>query len=406
MPTTVRFMQEEYFSRQKESLPDFTAATGIDVEADLLAIDLALNDPFLHESRGAFDAPPRWDLLAPDEGIVADNVRRGLVEPLGERIRRDGFDIEDFLPAAVDCYSADGEVYAVPYVAMSNVLIYRRDLLDRYDLPVPDSWDELRRVSLAAQEALRSDGRDDVVGFTSRGLAGYGHNFWIVGSTMFPSWGWEWNRGEGAPPRVHEPTTVDALEFYAGLLRDAGPPNAAGMTFIQTHQLYGSGGAVFLVDAATELATMRREAPDSPGHTSALALVPVGPTGRREPGLYCPGFCIPRSSGVKEEAWRLLRFLASDDEYRKDAVDAGYVETARESVVASDAFAVAYDANLREVLRATREVARANRPRIPGHFELGNVVGRAATAVIAGEQGADAALRAAQRTIDAMNWSG
>jgi hypothetical protein len=47
----VRFMQEESFSRQKESMPAFADQTGIDVTIDLLAIDLALNDPFLQEAR-------------------------------------------------------------------------------------------------------------------------------------------------------------------------------------------------------------------------------------------------------------------------------------------------------------------------------------------------------------------
>jgi multiple sugar transport system substrate-binding protein len=397
-------MQEEYFSRQKESIPAFADQTGIDVTIDLLAIDLALNDPFLQEARTAFDDPPTWDLLAPDEGTIAANMGHGLVEPLGEYIRRDDFDIQDFLPAALDCYSSGGEVYAVPYVTMSNVLIYRKDILDRYGLSVPDTWDELREVALAAQTALRRDGIEDVIGFTSRGLAGYGHNFWIVGSTMFPSWGWEWDQGESAPPRVYEPATVDALAFYVALLREAGPAEAATMTFIQTHQYYASGKAVFLLDAATELAVMRREGPNSAGHVSAVTLVPTGPTGRREPGLYCPGFCIPRSSLVKEEAWQLLRFLASYEECLKDAVEAGYAETARESAIASDAFSATVDTNFINVLRQTRAVARANRPRVKHYFELGDIVGAAAASVIVGERGADEALRSAQRDLDLLDW--
>src|SRR5687768_3687636 len=62
MATTVRFMQEEYFSYQTASFPAFTRQTGIEVAADLLAIDLELNDPFIHEARLAFGDPPRWDL--------------------------------------------------------------------------------------------------------------------------------------------------------------------------------------------------------------------------------------------------------------------------------------------------------------------------------------------------------
>ena len=126
MPATVRFMQEEYFPRQKESLPYFTEKTGIEVAIDLLPVE-----PFWHDARRAFGAPPTWDLLVPDEVIVAEQVRNGTLEPLGRRAHRDGVDLDDFLQAAIDRFRASDVVYAIPYVAMSNALIYRRDLLER-----------------------------------------------------------------------------------------------------------------------------------------------------------------------------------------------------------------------------------------------------------------------------------
>lgn len=400
MPGTVRFMQEEYFPRQAASLPAFTEQTGIRVEIDLLPVD-----PFWNDARRAFGESPRWDLLVPDEVIVAEQIHRGLLEPLGRRAHQAGLDLDDFPQAAIDRFRASDMVYAIPYVAMSNVLIYRADILERYGLPVPTTWEELRATAVAAQNALRADRVDDVVGFTSRGLAGYGHNFWIVGSSLLPSWGWQWNRGSGQPPLVHEPATVDALAFYAALLREAGPPNAAAMTFTDTHRLFGEGRAVFLIDTATELATMRREGPESPGHRSKIAMIPTGPSGRPEPGLYSPAFCIPASSPVKEAAWELLRFLLSYDELLKDAIEGGYAETARESVFRSAEYAATYDAEFREIVRQTRAYARINRPLIPHGFELGDIVGAAAEAAIAGDQTADEALRVAQAMVDSMTWT-
>jgi ABC-type glycerol-3-phosphate transport system substrate-binding protein len=135
-----------------------------------------------------------------------------------------------------------------------------------------------------------------------------------------------------------------------------------------------------------------------------MALVPSGPTGRPEPGLYCPAYCIPRSCRVKDEAWQLLRHFASYEEYLEEAVEAGYAEVARESVIVSEAYASAFDANFVDVLRRTRALARANRPMVKHYMELGDLVGEAATSVIAGERGADDALRACQREIDLMDW--
>ncbi len=400
MPATVRFMQEEYFPRQKESLPHFTERTGIEVEIDLLPVE-----PFWHDTRRAFGESPTWDLLVPDEVIVAEQIRNGTLEPLGRRAHRDHFDLDDFLQAAIDRFRASDLVYAIPYVAMSNALVYRRDILERYDLPVPTTWDDLRQAATSAQSALRRDGVEDVYGFTSRGLAGYGHNFWIVGSTLFPSWGWAWHRGAGEPPRVDEPATVDALAFYAALLQEAGPPDSAKLTFTDTHRLFAEGKAVFLLDTATELTTLRRDDPDGVGSVSSIALVPTGPSNRPEPGLYAPSFCIPASSPVKDEAWELLKFLASPNELMKDAIEAGYAEPARHSVFTSDPYAATYDTDFRTVLRETRAHARINRPLIPFGFELGDIVGAAAESAIAGRQTAAEALREAQRIVDGMVWT-
>jgi ABC-type glycerol-3-phosphate transport system substrate-binding protein len=393
----VRFMQEERFARQAEALPDFTERTGIEVAVDLLA-----DERYWREARHSFEQTPIWDLLVPDEVIVAEQIHRGLLEPLGRRAHRAGLDLDDFSQAAIDHFRASDMVYAIPYLAMSNVLMYRRDILERYGLPVPSTWDELCVVALAAQAALRRDGVDDVVGFTSRGRAGYGHNFWVLGSTLFPSWGWTWSRGSGQPPRVHEPATVDALSSYAAILQEAGPPDASKMTRVDARREFAEGTAVFLLETATEFVSLQREDPDG---IVSLAMVPTGPTGRPEPGLASPAFCIPASSSVKDEAWELLQVLVSPEVMLKDAVDAGYAEPARQSVFESAEYAETYDESFRAVLAETRRYARINRPLIPYGFDLGEIIGTAAESVIAGELTADEALRNAQELIDGMRWN-
>jgi multiple sugar transport system substrate-binding protein len=399
MPTTVRFMQEEYFPRQRAAIEAFAAESGIEVRADFLPVD-----PFWHDARSGFGAPPRWDLLVPDEVIVAEQMAAGRLEPLDQRAEAAGIDLESWLPPGIDRFRQDGELYAISYVAMSNVLIYRQDLLERYDIAVPETWDELRSAALAAQAALRRDGIGDVAGFTSRGLAGYGHNFWIIGSTLLPSWGWEWDRGPGEPPLIESREVVDAADVYAALLREAGPPRSETLTFTDTHALYSAGKAVFLIDAATELATMRREGSKSAGNVSGMALVPAGPTGRPEPGLYSPAYCIPVTSTAKDAAWSLLAHLVSHEEMEKDTFDGGYAEPPRQSIVESEEYAEAFGKDYQEVILATRKLARINRPLIPNGFDLGEIVGKAVEEVIAGERSVKDAIRAAQQELDRRPW--
>ncbi len=399
MASTVRFMQEEYFPRQKSAIDEFMTATGIQVKSDFLAVD-----PFWHDARAGFGDPPTWDLLVPDEAIVAEQMACGTLEPLGRQAEASGIDLDSWLPAGIDRFRNDGELYAIPYVAMSNVLIYRQDILDRYGITVPSTWDELRSAALNAQAALRREGIDDVAGFTSRGLAGYGHNFWVVGSTVLPSWGWDWNRGPGEPPLVNQREAVDAVDFYAALLREAGPPTSETLTFTDTHALYSAGKAVFLIDAATELATMRREGPDSAGHSSGMTVVPTGPSGRPEPGLYSPSYCIPATAAAKEDAWSLLAHLISAKEMANDTFEGGYAEPPRQPIVESDEYGAAFGEGYQRVILETRALARINRPLIHNGFDLGEIVGAAVERVIAGLQTASDALREAQREIDRRRW--
>jgi hypothetical protein len=97
--------------------------------------------------------------------------------------------------------------------------------------------------------------------------------------------------------------------------------------------------------------------------------------------------------------------LVSVPELRKDAIDAGYAEPARESVVESDIYVATYDADFRETLEETRKLARINRPLIPFGFDLGDIVGAAAERVIAGRESAVRALRDAQSQVDSIKWS-
>jgi ABC-type glycerol-3-phosphate transport system substrate-binding protein len=293
-------------------------------------------------------------------------------------------------------------VYAVPYRARSLVLIYRADLLVTYDITVPNSWDELTAAAVAVRGRLRADGHDEIAGFVGAAVGGYDENYRLLGSTLFPAWGWRWNRGSGRRPRVCEPATVEALSQYAALVRAAGPENSAAMTAESARARFGDGRAAFLIDDARAFVAAQRALGMA---TVGIAMVPAGPSGRTEPGLFAPALCIAAGSERRDSAWELLRFLISPDALLADAIAGDDPETARESVFASAAFASAFAVDTREVLSVTRAHARINRPLIPFARELGEIVGEAARAAIAGAQTAEAALRAAQATIDGLHWS-
>jgi trehalose/maltose transport system substrate-binding protein len=52
-------------------------------------------------------------------------------------------DQADFFPAAISACTIEGKIYGVPFETSSGLLFCRRDLLDKYGFPPPETWDQL-----------------------------------------------------------------------------------------------------------------------------------------------------------------------------------------------------------------------------------------------------------------------
>ena len=110
---------------------------------------------------------------------------RGRVLGLNQLMGRDGTTLADATAETRQVVSFEGEVVGLPCINVSNLLLYRRDLLDRYSLPVPQSWDEVKSVGTKIQKAVRRDSAAEFYAFASRGAGGGGHSVW---SMRGPCW--------------------------------------------------------------------------------------------------------------------------------------------------------------------------------------------------------------------------
>jgi ABC-type glycerol-3-phosphate transport system substrate-binding protein len=246
----------------------------------------------------------------------------------------------------------------------------------------------------------------DTYGFLSRGRAGHGFNVWILASTFFPAWGATWFDDHGRPALDSEATT-GALDAYVRLLRDAGPPDSSRLLWTEAHDRFEAGEAAFFIDAATELTLMH----DGRGpHADAIGIAPVpyGPSGTRHSGLYGPMFAIPRATRNVDAAWELLKFAASPDQIRSDALNGGNPEVARMSVIRSSDYSDRFSADVTDTVLRTREFARNERPRVEHWFEIGDAAGEAIERAIAGgdprEVLAEAQQRVAALVGDGVRW--
>jgi sorbitol/mannitol transport system substrate-binding protein len=398
MSTTVRVMQEDWgvFQNLSATAKRFTEQTGIDVEVTLTVI------PEMWElmERSFSGQDPPFDLVGVDDLLLIQAARAGHVEPIDELVEADGYLLDDFPRAAIDALTDAGRIWGLPYCYVSNVLIYRADLFDRFGIAVPGTLDELTEASVAVQDAARAEGNTDFYGMAIRGAPNCGLNFWIVGSTWGPSFGARWYDDEGRPT-LATPELIAAVEHYVDLVRRAGPPESPTMDFMDCMRCYGSGRAAMTIEPANEASILYDEGgPVAEG--TRTALIPAGPLGTRHVGLYTPPYAIPSLSRAKQEAWELAKFLCAPEQVLEDAQRSGFVEVARESVLRDPRFVERFRPELVETTIETRPYARGERPVTSHGMEVGNLIGDEIVRVLEGELGAHEAMENAERTVGAL----
>ncbi|MCB1498995.1 MAG: extracellular solute-binding protein [Bauldia sp.] len=387
----VRVYQEDWwpFQNLPQALRTFTERTGIATELSWDKVGVgSIEAMFEHMVHSFTDHDPPYDLVCTDEVMLRRFAVEGRVLPLDDRMARDGVTLDDVTAETRRVVTVDGAVIGLPCINVCNLLLYRRDLLERYSLPVPQSWDAVKTVGLELQAAVRRDGADDFHAFATRGAGGGGHAVWSIGSFL-GAYGGRWLDGERSVAPLSDAHRA-ALATYLDILHSVAPPDQGSMSFVELMRDYRKGRVGMIVEVGMEYAHLLRDDPEL-GERSGVAMVPAGPFGRR-PNLYAPPWSIPVRSKVKDEAWELARYLVSPAQLFEDGVVSGAVETSSLSVLYSAGFDGAFRADLLSAVRASRAVAFEERPFGRLGMEANVIVGQAVSDAVDRRLGVDEAL--------------
>ena len=251
------------------------------------------------------------------EGMIAYQ-KAGLIEPI------DGYfdkwsDKDEFIPSTIKALTINGKLYGVPYNTNVRVLVYRKDLFQKYGLEAPKTWDELLKdaATISSKES---------------GVAGLGlttKNGSVRTFQEFISFFFQVNGGEN-PFKYNESakkwemnTTVDKLAQVLKLYEDvffAGNPAAAnentrGNDYQATDTDYVSGKSA-MVPMGPWLYSYRLTG-DAPKkileEETGVAALPLPPGGTQATYLEVKPLMINAASKDKEDAWSLIKVLGSKD---------------------------------------------------------------------------------------------
>ncbi len=227
-----------------------------------------------------------------------------------------------FAPGLVAGASYHGKVYGSPWFMDSGFLYYRKDLLARYHLPVPTTWEQLK------SEAAILQGRHAVrYGFVWEGASYEGLTCnWMeyladAGGHVFNSSG---------RPDMNTPQALKALTFMRSLITSGVTPSAVTtFTEPQAMNVFNDGQAAFLRNWDYAYSNSQTK-----GQSTVIGKVAVAPlpafAGHGSTGFACIGgwdmYVNPHTQHLSQ-ALRFIQFMSSLQAETKLATIASEIPT-------------------------------------------------------------------------------
>ena len=327
------------------------------------------------------------DVISMDVIWVPEFSRAGWLLDLSERLP--AAERGDFFAAPIDASTYRGRLYGVPWYIDAGVLYYRKDLLEKYGLGVPESYPELAD---AARTVLDGENDPDLYGFLWQGKQYEG----LVCVTLEVLSSFGGDVLENGEVGIASPKSKAAFRFLRELLTSGvSPPLVATSDEESTRTMFGAGKAVFLRNWVYVWNLVER--PGSPVRGKVgLAPIPPGPlaTGSSTLGGWQLG--ISRQSRHPEEAWALIEYLTRPESQAYMSRTVGYRPSRRSLYLDPE---LAEENPILPRLLPIVERARP-RPVTPLYLALSQVLQSEISAIVAGVKEVDDALDDARREIE------
>ena len=312
-------------------------------------------------------------------------------------------DPADILPAIAGGLTVDGKLMAAPFYGESSMVMYRKDLMEKAGLTMPDAptWEFIGQAARAM-----TDKANEIYGVCLRGKAGWGENMAFLTATS-NSFGARWF-DENWKPQFDQPEWKATLDYYLSLMADAGPPGASSNGFNENLALFNSGKCGMWIDA-TVAASFVTGKDSTVADKVGFALAPDNGLGKRGNWLWAWSLAIPAGTQKEEAAQKFVGWATSKQYTALVAEKEGWANVppgTRTSLYANAEYAkVPFAKMTLDSINSADPTKPTVKPvpyvgvqfvAIPEFAGIATTVGQIFSAALAGEKTADEALAEAQ----------
>lgn len=328
----------------------------------------------------------------------------------------DAYDVNDLLPAIRSGLTGeDGKLYAAPFYGESSMVMYRKDLMEKAGLTMPDAptWDF---INDAARKM--TDRAAGINGICLRGKAGWGENMAFLTATS-NAFGARWF-DENWKPQFDQPEWKKTLDMYVTLMKDAGPQGASSNGFNENLALFQQGKCGMWIDATVAASFVTNPKDSTVADKVGFALAPDTGLGKRGNWLWAWNLAIPAGSQKSASAEKFIAWATGKDYLKLVADKEGWANVppgTRTSLYENAEYqkAAPFAKMTLDSINAADPKAPSVKPvpyvgvqfvAIPEFQGLGTTVGQLFSAALAGQMSVDDALKQAQDAATATMTEG
>jgi multiple sugar transport system substrate-binding protein len=208
--------------------------------------------------------------------------------------------LDDYFPGILDSNRVEGPLFGIPWYVDTNVLYYRRDLLQRagFDAP-PTTWDEWTQMLGAIKKLVGADRYSILLPL---------NEFWplVTLALQQPS---DLLRDHGRYGNFRSPEFRRTLEFYVSIFRRDWAPKMTNTQVSNVWDEFGRGMFSFYISGPWNIAEFKKRMPAELRDAWMTAPMP-GPNG---PGVSSAGgasLVIFGDSQSKPATWAVIEYLS------------------------------------------------------------------------------------------------
>lgn len=303
--TTIRVLTANQTCVEKVIYPalnEFYEKTGITVEMEILGNDDYANKAAIELAGKSNNLDVIFLRPLSDLKQYCQNGWLTDISRIGEDAE---FGLDDYFEASLNSCTYDGTLYGVPIVAESQIMYYRKDLLEQKGLSVPTNLEELE----AAAAALH-DPDNGMYGFFMRGKS----NALVTQfSSILYSFGGRFNTATES--LANSDSFKNATAWYGNMLNKYAPPGVANMTWTEGAALFAQGKLGIFIDSDAIFGNITGD--ESLAITDdqiGFSVIPAGESGTSTPFYATIGaWSIPVYSQKQDAALEFIKWAESKE---------------------------------------------------------------------------------------------